>query len=667
MKLIAILSERDDAVTDKVRTVLKGCTIYPLRTLDKLEEIYNDLPVNLIIIDTITFPLPVINDFLQKVEDDRVVLIVSEEFDKYLLYNSSKSIIDSVTESSIATELPVAVGRALEKQKMQEELRFLKRSTDRGMEAERADRSGNASPEDRSSNDRIVINFARMLTAGFDREKLLDHFIESILEIARVSRMSIMLGDDDRFCIKRQHGLDPFVAENIVLDKESPMVSWLKRTGRILHRPVTFDESESFEISREMELLGSVVSFPMIHNGKLAGIFNLGRKVTAEPLSKGELEIIYILCNYLATAVIDIDLYEQVWFQKEFTNNVISSMTSGLIVVDREKKITVCNHLASEIIGIDDKQILGGDLSALPPQLNNILDNTFDGGAVYKRHEVTIGGSGLPLGVNSFRIVDKDHKTAGAGIIFSDLSDTKKLEEESRKAEKLKVINDLMAMIAHEIRNPMTSIQTYTQLLDEKVKDEELHGFFVSTVSLSIEKLDGLIEKLVSFSNTQEYQFMREEIGGILKDAVAMISKNIPESHKILQGPSDHDFYADVDRKQLIKAFYYIVSGIVERTYEGATVSVSISAEGGNGPYLDVLFSYSGGEPIDKEKEKLIKPLLHIKNLGAELNIPISNKIIEGHNGILDMRSSGDINTFIIKLPLVSKESKAVSSAGGNL
>jgi len=79
-------------------------------------------------------------------------------------------------------------------------------------------------------------------------------------------------------------------------------------------------------------------------------------------------------------------------------------------------------------------------------------------------------------------------------------------------------------------------------------------------------------------------------------------------------------------------------------------------------PYVEILIKYDGESITGKERQNLFKPLIDINNLGTELNIPISHKIIEGHNGTIDIRSEGNINVFIIRLPVADLRSTSVMS-----
>jgi PAS domain S-box-containing protein len=677
MELLALLSDSDDVIIPNVKKALQQFTVYPLKTIEELEELYSNIPLNLILIDSDSHKLHSLRDFLNKLDENKVVLIATERPDKYEMDNLPDSIFDCVEVESVMNELPVVVRRVLERQRLENELRLLKQSRDvvkpphvqvynRG-EIESSQGRFDSIPAGRYIHEKVIVNFARMLTVSFDMRKLLDHFIDSVMEIARVSKMSVMLKDKTGFHVRAQYGLDPYIADNITLRNNSAAASWLTKTGRILHKPVSFVNTSSVNIAGEMDALQSQVSFPMIYKGKLIGIFNIDNKVTEEPFYREELEIIYVLCNYLAAAVKDVDLYHQMWYQKEFTNNILSSMSSGMIAIDRDEKITILNQQASEILGFDSPRIIGSDLRELPSPLGDILYETMVTGKIYKRFEVIINPAKLPLGINSYRLIDEHGNPVGAGIVFSDLSDSKKLEEERNKAEKLKAVNDLMAKIAHEVRNPLTSIQTFTQLLNEKYADDDLNKFYISTVSQSIRMLDSLIDKLVTFSSSHNYNFEKVDLNDFINEATAFISKNIPETHKFSKQLTDKTLYINIDRKNIIKSIYYLVLNIIDKTPDGTFITMNTNAVIQEVPFVEISISFAGDELVGEGKQDLLTPLLDIKHLGTELNIPISHKIIEGHGGILDIKSGDGLNTFLIKLPILDRRSANISIEGGRI
>jgi nitrogen-specific signal transduction histidine kinase len=683
MELLALLSNRDDVIIPEVKSTLKKYTVYPVRTVEELEDLHTNIPLGLIIIDTVSHRLSKVEDLLSKLDNDTVILITPDKPDKFTLENFPKSVYHCIDIHSLQSELPVITERAIEKQRYKHELDLLTKTKDGGTPSHipifnDPDIEGSPGrhyptsryisefPSEKYLQEKLLLNFAKMLTVSFDMRKLFNHFMDSVMGIARVNRMSVMLRDKEGFHAEAYYGLDPFLAENLKLKKDSALVSWLSKTRRIIQLPANPADTTSVNIKSEMDLLQCAFSFPMIHKGKLIGIFNIGNKITEEPFYREELEIIYMFSNYLAAAVKDIDLYHHMWYQKEFTNNMLASMNSGMIAINKSEKITIFNQQASEILNLNTSEMIGSDLRSLPSPLGDILFETMTVGTSYKRSEVEIHPEKTPLGVNSYRLMDENKSPVGAGIVFSDLSSSKKLEEQKRKTEKLEAINNLMAKIAHEVRTPLTSIQTYTQLISEKYGDDEtLQNFFASTVIKSIHELDSLIDKLVIFSSKPEYNFNKEDIKNILKDAIEYSSRNISKEFKILSQIGNRAVFINADRKLLIKAFYYLVLSIVERIKDGTDITISARSLMRGLPLVEILIKFGGDEFTGDEKENLLKHLLEIDNLGAELNVPISHNIIENHEGSLDIRSQKDGNMFIIKLPIIDRRSVSLQEEEG--
>ncbi|MCK5512757.1 MAG: GAF domain-containing protein, partial [Thermodesulfovibrionia bacterium] len=349
MELLALLSNNDDFTIPEVKAALKRYTVYPLKTVEELEDLYTTIPLNLILIDTVSHRLSSLSGFLQKFNEDTAILITPEKLDRFTLDNLPPSVYDHVETQSIKTELPAIIERALEKQRFKNEIDLLRKTKKATplQEEVRTGAHGEAISGHRGSlqygkylQEKILVNFAKMLTVSFDTKKLFNHFMDSVMGIVRINKMSVMLRDEEGFSVKVHIGLDPYLAEHFTLKRDSALVTWLAKTGRIMQKPDYPVDSAAINIKSEMDVLQCSFSFPLMHKGKLIGIFNIDNKITEEPFYREELEMIYMFCNYLAAAVKDINLYHQIWYQKEFTRNILSSMNSGVIAIDRDEKIT---------------------------------------------------------------------------------------------------------------------------------------------------------------------------------------------------------------------------------------------------------------------------------------------------------------------------------------
>lgn len=653
MELLALLSNRDDIIIT-VHNCLKGYTVYPVKNISELDELLMNVPVSYLILDSFCVKSPQIEDIMTS-KQHPVVLLTDGGFDE----NKLSLAPETVDVRDIFKTLPLTLQRLIEKKRLENEIKTLKESQ------KRYEQSFNGynphpildAPSKMTFHEQVLLNFAKTLSVNFDLKKLLNHFLDSVIEIVRVNKMSIMLREKNIFKIKAQIGIDPYFAENIKFTNESPLIKWLAGNGRILCRSLHINSQMNPDILREMELLQSLFAFPMIYKGKLIGVVNIDSKITGDTFYKEELEIVFLLCNYLSAAIKDIDSYHQIQYQKEFTKNILSNMNSGVITINADQRISVFNQRAAEILKLNPMDVMGSDLRKLPSPLGDILFETMTSGKSYNRHEITIKPGNIPLGISSYKLSNESNLPIGAVLVFTDLSDLKRLREEQRKSEKLEAINNLVAKIAHEIKNPMTSIQTFTQLLKDKYADEEFRHFFTLTVMQSVQQLDNLIDKLVLFSSPLDYHPGSYSVNEVIDEVVNFTWKDMPPGVRLMKEGLAKDVLINIDRNLFIKALYYLILASADKSLKEDYVLLQASEPGDRqAESIEISIKFSGKLLSEEEKEMLLRPLLDIDAFGIELNVPLSQKIIEEHNGTLSISSTEEFNALIITLPVAQKQ-----------
>lgn len=647
-ELLALVSSRDDIIAS-VQACLRGYSVYPVKDLTEFDELLINIPVGCLILDSLAVRISQIDELTQSISYPLIV-IADDHFDPSRLTNAP----EVVPESTMFRDLPRAIEKLTEINRLENEIRTLREGTKNPQQGF----SGYPAPHEMHSpsksmvHERVLLNFAKTLSVNFNLKKLLNHFMDSVIEIVRVNKMSIMLREKNVFTIWAQTGIDPYFAENIKLTNDSPLIKWLASNGRIFGKSLNINYQAHPEILKEMEVLQCYFSFPMIYKGKLIGIFNMGSKITGDPFSKEELEMIFLLSNYLSAAIKDIDSYHQIQYQKEFTKNILANMNSGVITINADEQISVFNQRAAEILKLNSLDMMGSDLRKLPSPLGDILFETMSIGRAYNRHEISIKPGNIPLGISSYRLADENRKPIGAVIVFTDLSDLKRLRDEQRKSEKLEAVNNLVAKIAHEIKNPLTSIQTFTQLLKDKYADEEFRNFFALTVMQSVQQLDNLIDKLVLFSNPLDFHPGKYAVNDIFDEVMPLTTRDLPDGVKLLREGMDKDIFVNIDKNLFIKALYYLILASADKSPKNDYILLQAGEQGDT---IEISLKFSGPPLSQEEKEVLLRPLLDIDAFGIELNIPLSQKIIEEHHGTLAIVSADGYNALVITLPAFGK------------
>jgi len=231
------------------------------------------------------------------------------------------------------------------------------------------------------------------------------------------------------------------------------------------------------------------------------------------------------------------------------------------------------------------------------------------------------------------------------------------LYSEMLLSEKLASIGMMSATFAHEIRNPLTSLRTFTQLMPERYYDPDFRETFTKVVSFDIERIEGLIRDLLDFSSpTKPRGRDRFDLIGLVDETIDYITKkfNLQKKHiKVEKHYGDVEVKITGDEHRLKHAFVNIMSNGCQAMREGGTLRVGIDSDGKR---VNISISDTG-EGIDPgDIERIFEPFYTTREKGVGLGLAISKKAIEEHGGSIKVESClGEGTTFTIVLPLSGK------------
>jgi nitrogen-specific signal transduction histidine kinase len=522
----------------------------------------------------------------------------------------------------------------------------------------------------------ILRDFAKAFSSNFDLERALNLFLDAVGELLRPSRLSILVRNRTTraFEVRAYRGLRPKVAESLRLRADEGLPRWLTTEARIIHRA----EVEShlriptyLEIHREMQALRSVASIPLIAAGALVGILNLGERVTGLPYNDDELEILFSLAGQAAIGIQDINLYQELQYQKVFIENILTYMSSGVISIGTDERIRIFNHRAAEILEKPLAEALHEDLRRIPSPLGDLLYETLHHGVTYHKCEIVLAAGKHPLEVSTYQIFDQQQQVSGSVMVFEDLTAQKQLDEERRRADQLDFLNRVVGHIAHEIKNPLVSIKTFAELLNEQYDDSEFRRYFSNIVKRDIQALDDITEKLIDFSRKIPYQF---KLGDINISIEVCISSLISNAQRSIKWRSDgcnakQVFIPDIsninfireeslpliefDDEQFIKALSYIISYLVSNITSTGKIVISTQVNQSEDMYISITINVIGCRLSDTELHQLFDPFDMEESNVIDVGPCIAQKIIEEHGGHLNVRLARDgCTTFMIFLPI---------------
>jgi two-component system sensor histidine kinase PilS (NtrC family) len=327
--------------------------------------------------------------------------------------------------------------------------------------------------------------------------------------------------------------------------------------------------------------------------------------------------------------------------------NIIQSLTSGVITLNLDGKIISANRTGLEILGISgEDKILGKGLGQFMTGLH--LEDL-----VSKKREQMLytapDGRMVTLGFSSSDLKDTDDKTHGYIIIFQDLTEVKELEDRLRTSEKMALLGQLAAGLAHELRNPLSAISGAVEILSSDVKPTEDNLRLVRMASQEVERLNLLVEDFLILTMPIQKLTTLVDFGRIVNDTVESFAKTIRRGNIEIINQVENGIYVQADSYRLKQAVWNLLLNSVDAMPIGGLIIIKSKTEENN-----VVIEISDeGKGIDENFiSRIFDPFFTTKEVGTGLGLAIVQKVIEGYNGNINVVSSrGNGATFVITLP----------------
>ena len=346
----------------------------------------------------------------------------------------------------------------------------------------------------------------------------------------------------------------------------------------------------------------------------------------------------------------DIDLYHDVPFEKveSFLTPLLDLVPHHIVFVDGQSIITLCNLQAAIDTGVDRDAIIGKhirELLKLPDELIATLQSLERREPLYN-HEVLDRFYGI---VNTRFIYNDDGSVKRVISMFQSLSMMK-------ETEKLAVAGRIAAGIAHEIRNPLTTVRGYLQLLKNDLPDR-VTSLVERLLIPELDRANGIITDFLNIAKPADvkmetfnlHRFLRDDVGVLLQSEALLHNVNV---HFDLDEQLD-GYDMNGDRSQLLQVFLNLFRNAVEAKV-AKTMNVTVSSRKAN-HIVQLRFCDDGpGIPLSVI-DHIFDPFFSTKETGTGLGLSLSKKIVELHCGTMKVQSDACGTCFLMEFPLRSQ------------
>ena len=396
-------------------------------------------------------------------------------------------------------------------------------------------------------------------------------------------------------------------------------------------------------------------AIPLISRDRVIGVLWVDNNFTRKPILEEDMRFLAAFSNHVSSAIENARLFEKVALAEKELENIFGSISDMVYFVTKDYVIKNVNQAVVKKVGKPAQDIIGKKCYEVfhgtqEPRKECPHQKTIKTRKPYveEMEDPYLGGTSM---VSSSPIFDISGEFIGTVNVVSDITEMKNLRERLIKAERMAALGEVAAKVAHEIRNPLISLGGFARRLEKKLEGNLKD--YADIISKEVGRLEGILSEILSF--VKETRLKKETVntGKIIEEVISIMQSEIDEKNIDLErdlGDPDEIF---VDKNRLKEALLNVIRNsvqaehfegkIIVRTYRQGTYSVFEIKDDGKGI-------------AEEDLSFIFDPFFTTKQEGTGLGLSITHRIVEEHNGHIEVESKkGAGSTFRIFIPLREK------------
>jgi len=328
--------------------------------------------------------------------------------------------------------------------------------------------------------------------------------------------------------------------------------------------------------------------------------------------------------------------------------NIIQSISGGLITTGLDGHITLVNTAAKKLLASSDRELWGQPVEKL--FLDPLPNPDFESAHGEVRF-IAPNGFRKSFRVTAAPLTIPDRGAIGHVYTLDDLTEIRRLERDLRMQDRLAAVGRLAAAIAHEIRNPLTSIAGSVSMLSGIPDLSEEHRQLLQIVTRESERLNGIITDFLAYSRGKQYQFSKVDLLPLLEDTLTLLENRLVSQNagiRIERRFAAREALALADGDKIKQVFWNFCENAVRAMRDGGTLTVSVDPIGED---WQINFADTGSGMSPQIVEKVFEPFQSNFEGGTGLGLAIVYQIVQAHEGKVWARSKlGQGSVFVLRL-----------------
>ncbi len=519
---------------------------------------------------------------------------------------------------------------------------------------------------DRLDYRRTLIEFGSTLTNEVRLEPMLGSVMDRVSQTLLVDRLAIFVEDPQRPGEMR-------LARSMGVRLAEPLdLSFIASTRPEFQRgPLFFESSRSAQevgdtVRRTLEQLDLNYFIPCRIREHTVAVLGLGKTVDGDFLSSDDVELVQTIAGYVAIALDNSQLYSsleqkasEIARLKDFSENIVESLNVGVLAVDLEGTVEAWNSRMEQVFGVPRDAAVGQPLGTLlPAELASEIASRDDQEqitGIYK-HRLQHQGRSLILNVSITPLVGKSGERIGRLLLFDDVTQRERMEEQMSQTEKLTSLGLLAAGVAHEVNTPLAVISNYIQMLAKGMPDGDPRHSIIEKIVKQTFRASEIVNNLLNFSRTGAGELADVDLNRLVEETLSLVAHPLKTSQiRVVKQLSDGLPPVRGSANKLQQVFLNLFLNARDAMPTGGMLEVRTAAHNGS---VEIEIVDTGNGIPREHIHKIFDPFFTTKATGhgTGLGLSVSYGIIKEHAGRIDVRSTpGRGTSFHVEFPAVRK------------
>lgn len=345
-----------------------------------------------------------------------------------------------------------------------------------------------------------------------------------------------------------------------------------------------------------------------------------------------------------------------------YVDETYNNLPTGIISINNIGEITTFNKTAENLTDIRAEEIIGINIgNPTPPQIKKLiteLRRCLSRGSLQLKTITDIrnlSGARIPVEYSINIQFGLRSEVIGAICVFRKIEDIRSFQESANRVKTMEAIGEIAASMAHEIKNPLTSIRGNTQYLDLVLQDNGLHFDEVDIIMHETDRLTTMLNKFLTYARPRLPEAEKLHIEDIMEYVAQLVSREMDDKI-ILRRNFGITPYVMIDRKMFESLFINLILNAQQAMPDGGSIELKTEFDRNRNMVCASVRDSGKGIPPDIS-EKIFDPFFTTKDTGTGMGLAIALRIVEAHKGIIEVKSiEGEMTQFTIMLQALPEE-----------